>query len=150
MSANTLHIKYVTTLALTNCHDKNKILIVRRPLDDDFPGMWELPAISSDERKDPKTAANHIGSHKLGASLNLGCKLASGHKSRGEYLMHMDLYFTFMLGTPGVSSKMGIHSPGAIYTDWQWASPLSLEQSTKKGSLCCKLLLSVTEYGPLS
>jgi hypothetical protein len=146
-----LVIKYVTALAITHCQDKNKFLIVRRPLDDDdLPGMWGLPAISSAEKDDPKISANQIGFHKLGVSLKLGPKLISGNQTRGTCLIHMDLYFAFMVGTPCISSATGINYPGTIYTDWRWGIPLSLKQSARKGSLCCKLLIDATEYGPLS
>ena len=150
MNINRLDIKYVTALAITNCQDKNKFLIVRRPLtDDDFPGMWGLPAISSPEKEDPKISANRIGFHKLGVSLKLGHKLMSGNQTRGTFSMHMDLYSALMVGNPCISSAACINYPGTIYTDWRWGSPLSLKQSARKGSLCCALLLDATEYRPL-
>ena len=75
--------KISVSLAIHRVGDNSRVLVVRRPDDDDeFPGMWGLPAASCRDGETLEEAAHRVGVDKLGVRLTLTRELASGVQER--------------------------------------------------------------------
>jgi 8-oxo-dGTP diphosphatase len=138
--------KHSVALAIRNRDEPSKVLLVRRPdTDEEFPGMWGLPAASCRLGETAEDAAQRTANQKLGAKLRLGRKLASGKQERADYTIEMSLYEAWLgSNEPELPSNKG-HSTGTtLYTDWRWGHSSELEDSARRGSLCSRLLLDVT------
>ena len=119
------------------------VVLVRRPeQDDEFPGMWGLPAASCLAGETPLQTAQRAGLQKLGAQVEVGAVLASGEQQRSEYTLEMILYRARLAGG---EPRLGAHdgNPGGLtfYTHWRWGRPEELRESAENGSLCSRLLL---------
>ena len=119
------------------------VLLVLRPDDDqDFPGMWGLPAGSLGLGESLEQAAERVGRQKLGVALELGSPLGSGRQERPDYTLKMWLYPAVLAGgLPALPPKDGSASGVTFYLDWRWGSPEELADSASLGSLCSQLLL---------
>ena len=119
-----------------------KVLLVLRPDgDQDFPGMWGLPAGSLVPGETLEQAAERVGRQKLGAALVLGSALGSGRQERPEYTLEMWLFPAVLIGglpaLPHPLSGSGV----TFYVDWRWGRPEELSGAASSGSLCSQLLL---------
>lgn len=135
-------VKQSVALAVRYKGEPDKVLLVRRPDDDDeFAGMWGLPAASCAPGESLEMAAQRIGSQKLGASLTLGNVIGSGSQERPAYVIEMTLYEALIesseLQLPASSGDEGM----TIYTSWRWGEPSDVSASARGGSLCSQLLL---------
>ena len=141
-------VKRSVALAVFGGNGGSKVILVRRPIDDDdFPGMWGLPAASCRDAETPEQAAQRVGMHKLGVPLALGDVLAQGQQQRPSYLLKMTLFQAQLDGQePRLPSEQADHGhPEAggstLYTGWRWGEPRELQDSAREGSLCSRLLL---------
>ena len=140
-------VKHAVALVLSNRGDLNQILMVLRPDDDDeFPGMWGLPAASLKPGETLEDAVRRIGTQKLGVDLNLGPQLGFGTQDRPGYILEMILLRAIPeRHSPGISvekptpnlTNLGI----TVYSDWRWGHSKELEFGALSGSLCSQLLL---------
>ena len=142
-------VKRSVALAVVSGDDPSKILLVQRPEDDqEFPGMWGLPAASLGPGETPERAANRIGSQKLATEVRLGPKVACGRQQRSRYTLEISLYQARIDRSP--TTLPAGHSGGprvTLYTGWRWGAPRDLTGSALRGSLCSQLLLDWIE-GP--
>ena len=141
-------VKRSVALAVFGGNGGSKVILVRRPIDDDdFPGMWGLPAASCRDAETPEQAAQRVGMHKLGVPLALGDVLAQGQQQRPSYLLKMTLFQAQVDGQePRLPAEQADHGhPEAggstLYTGWRWGEPRELQDSAREGSLCSRLLL---------
>lgn len=119
-------------------------LLVRRPEDDpDLPGVWGLPAGSHAEGEMDEALVRRIGREKLGVETEgLGC-LSEGHVDRPGYRLEMRLHAArIVAGEPCVPQAV----PGVTqYSEWDWKPPAELRRGADRGSLCCRLALSLLD-----
>ena len=140
-------VKRSVDLAMTNQGDLSQVLLVLRPDDDDeFPGMWGLPAASMKPREKLEDVVRRIGTQKLGVDLNLGPQLGFGTQERPEYVLEMTLLRAIPeRHTGGISvdslAPKDVNLDVTLYADWRWGDPMELEAAASDGSLCIKLLL---------
>ena len=136
-------IRKSVALVLVKEDDPSKVLLVRRPQDDEeFPGMWGLPATLLRNGETCEEVARRIGVEKLGVEVRVGGLISSGKQERCGYILEMDLYDARLDGSV-VSLPV---SPTAgrdvtLYTSWRWGDPAELNDSARQGSLCSQLLL---------
>ena len=119
------------------------VILVRRPeQDEDFPGMWGLPAASCLLGETPEEAAERAGLQKLGAPIEALEPLVSGEQQRPGYTLKMTLYGARLAGPePSLEGQRNDPSGLTFYTEWRWGWPGELRESAQLGSLCCRLLL---------
>lgn len=140
-------VKRSVALALTNRGDLSQVLLVLRPEDDEeFPGMWGLPAGSMRPGEILEHVVRRIGTQKLGVDLNLGPQLGFGTQDRPAYTLEMTLLRAIPeRHTSGISVDAPTPKEGdsglTLYADWRWGNPMELEPAAKGGSLCSELLL---------
>lgn len=119
-------------------------LLVRRPEDDpDLPGVWGLPAGSHAEGEMDEALVRRIGREKLGVETeDLGC-LSEGHVDRPGYRLEMRLHAArIVAGEPCVpQAVLGVTQ----YSEWDWKPPAELRRGADRGSLCCRLALSLLD-----
>ena len=136
-------IRKSVALVLVMEDDPLKVLLVRRPEDDEeFPGMWGLPATSLRNGETCEEVARRIGVQKLGAEVRVGGRVNSGEQDRNDYIMTMCLYSADLDGS--VVALPGAPAAGrdvTLYTGWRWGKPTELTDSARRGSLCSQLLL---------
>ena len=135
-------VKQSVALVIWSRDDPSKVLLVQRPEDDDeFAGMWGLPAASCRSDETAEKAALRIGMQKLGTHLTLGAVIGSGSQNRPSYTIEMTLYKASIeaseLQLPSQSGDEGV----TIYTSWRWGAPSDSSSSARNGSLCSQLLL---------
>ena len=86
-------VKRSVALAVTQGRDLSRVLLVQRPEDDEeFPGIWGLPAGTCGPGESLRAAARKIGNLKLGGGLKLGQRLGFGKQDRNGYALEMTLY----------------------------------------------------------
>jgi 8-oxo-dGTP diphosphatase len=135
-------LKHSVALAIRDRNHSSRVLLVRRPeSDDEFPGMWGLPAASCQLGETLDVAARRIGLQKLGAEIELGRALGCGTQERAAYTIQMTLYEAWLEDSephlPAPSEEGGV----TIYTGWRWGEPSEIRESAKHGSLCSQLML---------
>lgn len=109
--------------------NEGKILATYRPEDDDeFSGIWGLPAGTCRGPEGPEDVVRRIGREKLGVVLRPVRLLISGDQDRPDYKLEMGLWEASMDGEP-------------THPKWMWAGLESLAPGAAKGSLCCTLAL---------
>lgn len=121
------------------------MLTVLRPDDDeDLPGIWGLPATSIKLDESDVTAANRLGSRKLGAELTIGALLAEGTHEKLTNRLAMRLYEASLgVASPVLPASKNHDDGTTYYTEWKWAPRDSLSEGARMGSLCCKLALQI-------
>lgn len=136
-------IKRSVALLITNQGDLSRVLLVLRPdNDDEFPGMWGLPAASLKPGETLQATVRRIGVQKLGVDLVLGPELGYGSQERTDYVLEMVLIRAMPeLHTGEFSVKKGTGEGETQYDDWRWGNPQELEAGAQNGSLCSELLL---------
>lgn len=124
-----------------------EVLLVQRPEDDEeFAGMWGLPAASCIGEETPEQAARRVGRDKLGIDV-APSETLSGRQERDAYVLNMTLYSCRLTGqSPRIPSVE--RSAVTMYTAWRWGRPEDLGQSAEAGSLCSRLLLETIESSP--
>ncbi len=133
-------------LALVKEDDPSRVLLVRRPEDDeDFPGTWGLPAASLRRGETFEDGAKRIGFEKLGVGVRVGGPINSGRQDRRGYTLMMRLYGGSLEEPPKDPPVAAAAGPGVtLYAGWRWGDPVELIASARRGSLCSQLLLERT------
>mgnify|MGYP001462783442 FL=1 len=136
-------VKHSIALAVTEVGQPDRVILVCRPLhDEDFPGMWGLPAASCKNRENLHMAAARVGIQKLGVALEVGPVLATGTQQRPGYNLEMTLFEAQLTGSRPALPQVDESGEGpTLYTDWRWGEAEDLGDSAEKGSLCSQLLL---------
>jgi len=107
----------------------DRILSTRRSeLDDEFPGIWGLPAGTRRGVETVHDVIKRIGIEKLGVTLVPIRKINSGVQERANYRLEMELWEASMEGEP-------------VYPEWQWADLTIFRSGSAAGSLCCELAI---------
>ena len=140
MAERVKEVKYAIFYVIRNKDDSSKILIVKRPKDDnDLPNMWGIPAGSVKEEETYEEAIVRNGKNKLGVELKVIKLIERGNLDRGSYILHGEEYEAEIVsGTPNVPQE---NNEGTQYQDWKWGTYKDLIEASKKGSLCCNLYL---------
>jgi ADP-ribose pyrophosphatase YjhB (NUDIX family) len=138
-----MHTVQAIAVVIANPLDASLVLTVLRPDDDeDLPGVWGLPATSIKHDESDSTAANRLGTRKLGTTLTLGTLLAEGTQERSTHHLAMRLYAASLGATSPLLPASDNHDDGTTYyTEWKWAARDSLREGARMGSLCCQLAL---------
>ena len=136
-------IKQSVALAVGQRNAPSSVLLVRRPDDDEeFPGMWGLPAASCRPGEAIQEAAQRIGVQKLGGGVKLGPRLGLGRQDRAGYTLAMSLYAaTLDRACPNLAPAQGRGREVTLYAAWRWGDPRELADSARQGSLCSRLLI---------
>jgi len=136
-------VKKSIALAVTASGQNGRVILVRRPEDDEeFPGMWGLPAASCQTGETWSLPDARIGTQKLGAAAEVGTILATGTQRRAGYTLETTLFEARLSGgrpTLPLGDEAG--SEHALYTDWRWGEAEELRASADNGSLCSRLIL---------
>ena len=137
--------KRSVALAIRPQYDGSRVLLVRRPDDDDeFPGAWGLPAATCIGPETLEEAAQRIGQGKLGVEVRLGEVIGFGVQDRDDYVIEMHLFEARLHGTAPTLVVEPRGSGLTHYTSWRWGEPSDLVESAGMGSLCGRLLLEAT------
>jgi 8-oxo-dGTP diphosphatase len=94
--------------------------------DDEFPGVWGLPAGSYRSGESLEQLVTRIGKEKLGVTLIPVRQIAAGRQRRERYVLEMELWEAELSGV--------LRHPA-----FQWATTNILEPGVAQGSLCCRL-----------
>ena len=134
--------KQSVSIAVFDPSDRNRILIVQRPHDDeDLPNVWGLPASSLRPGESFERAVVRTGREKLGVELSLVRELNRGATSRKGYTLEMRLYEAVIShGEPLVPQP---YEGVTQYQGWMWDTAERLRAGAEAGSLCCGLMLGV-------
>ena len=137
------HVKRSVSL-LIHSRDRDKILLVQRPSDDeDLPDVWGLAASSLKEDETEVDAVLRTGLEKLSVSLSDITPLNAGRVERPNYILEMRLYKSQIdNGEINVGEAV---SGQTNYQSWQWGNPELLIEAARKGSLCSILCLKYLE-----
>ncbi len=134
--------KRSVALAIRPQHDGSRVLLVRRPDDDDeFPGAWGLPAATCIGPETLEEAVLRIGQRKLGVEVRLGKVIGFGAQDRDDYVIEMHLFEAWLHGGAPALAIAPKGSGLTHYTSWRWGEPSDLVESAGVGSLCSRLLL---------
>ena len=130
------------SVAIFDPSDRNRILIVQRPQDDeDLPNVWGLPASSLRPGESFEDAVVRTGREKLGVELMVVRELNRGVTSRNDYTLEMRLYEAVIShGEPRVPQP---HEAVTQYQRWMWDAAERLREGAEAGSLCCGLMLGM-------
>jgi 8-oxo-dGTP pyrophosphatase MutT (NUDIX family) len=142
-SETDLPVKRSVALVIRDHAAPTRILIVRRPPeDDDLPGAWGLPAGSLHADESWAHAVVRSAEEKLGVRVAPGALLNEGRTARPGYMLHMRLYAAeLVFGEPSVEQPdRGV----TRYVEWTWGEPPDLVPAAARGSLCSRLLLEGT------
>lgn len=120
--------------------DHSKILIVKRPSDDDkLPNIWGLPAASLKASESWEDCVIRAGHEKLGVKLKIIKLLNEGKIERDNYTLHMKEYEVQIIsGEPKVPQPIKNITQ---YQEYKFGKPTDLEEAAQKGSLCSQLFL---------
>ncbi|HET9984100.1 MAG TPA: NUDIX domain-containing protein [Longimicrobiales bacterium] len=133
-------VKRSVSFAIFDPQDRRRVLVVRRPPDDEeLPDLWGLPAGSLRPGESWEEAVRRAGREKLGVELEVGPELNRGSTRRAAYTLEMRLFEArIVAGAPAVPQR----TPGVTqYRDWTWGDAAALEPAAARGSLCCRLFL---------
>lgn len=118
---------------------RKEILVVKRPEDDELPGIWDLPATTMQEQESMEEAVVRGGREKLDVELKPVRLLNTGTQDRKEYFLILsNVEAEIVSGSPDVKNAK---TTSTKYTDWKWSSSEILKDGAEKGSLCCQLFL---------
>ena len=141
--------KHSVALAVRRGSPDTDVLLVLRPEhDDEFPGMWGLPAASCRDGESEMEAARRIGTQKLGAPVEIRNTLGTGSQVRQSYVIEMTLLEAVLTGPlSGPSPTVGGVDQGrreTLYAAFRWGPASDLTVSAAGGSLCSRLLLTAS------
>ncbi len=130
------------SVAIWEPGERGRLFLVRRPEspDEEFPGLWGLPAATLRPGETPQEAIARLGRHKLGIALRPGELLARGEQLRSDTVLTMLLYAAIAEEWPPRLPAEGEEGV-TRYTEWRWGEPRLLLPTALMGSLCCRLLL---------
>lgn len=135
-------VKHSVALVIRHPTAPQRILLVRRPLDDeDLPGAWGLPAASLRANESWTDAVERSANDKLGVRVAPGALLNEGRTPRPGYELYMRLYAAQLL-----KGEPDLHQPErgvTRYIDWRWGEAAELVPAAQRGSLCSRLYLEV-------
>ncbi|MDT7944543.1 MAG: NUDIX domain-containing protein [Dehalococcoidia bacterium] len=119
-----------------------KVFLVRRPEgpEEEFPGLWGLPAATLRPEETPPQGVERLGREKLGLGLVVGELLARGQQLRGDHVLTMFLFAAHPTSWPPSLTREG-RAGITLYTEWTWGEPRLLIPAARMGSLCSRLLL---------
>jgi 8-oxo-dGTP pyrophosphatase MutT (NUDIX family) len=122
--------------------NRTKVLLVRRPLDDDnFPGYWGLPAASK-EKSDQnwEEVAKRAGRIKLGVKVEVVKYLGEDIINRGNFILRLrDYEVKIVKGKPKVPQ---LFKGVTQYTEVKYTSNIrSMIKAAQKGALCSRIFL---------
>ena len=135
-------IKFAIAVALYNPRNKEEVLAVKRPDNDDsLPGVWGLPAVVAKEGELPEDAVIRLGIEKLSTEIKPVSYLGIQYADRVGYeLILMDIKADLKGNEPSV---LNAQTTGTKYVDQQWTSDYSIfKEAATKGSLCSRILLT--------
>ncbi|MGQ4807032.1 hypothetical protein NKDENANG_00370 [Candidatus Entotheonellaceae bacterium PAL068K] len=143
--ANAKAPKRSVALAICSAADASKILLVRRPDDDDeFPGLWGLPAASCREDETRGRTVRRLGTEKLGTGLKRLRHVRVGTQKRDAYSIEMTLFEALLdQEEPQLQTRSDSGANITLYSDWRWGEPHNLVEAAQQGSLCSQLLLAL-------
>lgn len=133
-------VKRSVSVAIFDPADRRRVLVVRRPPDDEeLPDLWGLPAASLRPGESWEDAVRRAGREKLGVELEVREELNRGSTARAGYTLEMRLLEARIVsGSPAVPQP----APGVTqYRAWAWGEAAALEPAATRGSLCCRLFL---------
>ena len=131
-------IKQSVAVAIFDPSDRNRLLCVQRPDDDqDLPNVWGLPASSLLSGESFEDAVLRTGREKLGVFLAIVRELTRGSQERDDYKLEMRLFEAMIdRGEPVVPQPVnGVTQ----YQDWAFDTAERLSAGAEVGSLCCGL-----------
>ena len=134
-------IKFAVSLVIYNPKNKNEILAVLRPTNDDsLPNIWGLPSTSVKDGELPEEAAKRVGKEKLATEIELVSRVGIKHSEREHYeLILMDVEVKIIGKDPSVKDAV---TTGTKYVDQKWTSDLSIFlPGAKLGGICSRILL---------
>jgi len=139
-------IKYAVFYAIINEKDKDKIIAIKRPEDDeDLPNIWGLPAGSVRGGESFEQACLRQAKNKLGIDIKILKFIGRGNIDRGDYILHGEEYLVkFISGDINLNQK---DVEGTKYVDWKWALPEDFREASSKGSLCSSIYLDSLGIG---
>ncbi len=135
-------VRYAVSFILKN--DKEEILVVKRPDDDELGGVWGLPATTLNEGELPEHGIRRGGKEKLGCEIEPTKFIGATTMERSDYTIHMmDFEADITKGAPDVSKA----TKGTKYDDQKWTSELDiLVPACLKGSACVRIFLYKTGF----
>ena len=138
--------KRSVALAVVKRDQPVQVLLVQRPEDDEeFPGLWGLPAASLHSTETYEEALQRIGVQKLGVEVRIGDRIGFGRKEVGGFVLSMCLYSASLDRVlPTLPLTNGQCQGVTLYTSWRWGEPPKLEDAARRGSLCSRLLLDAS------
>ena len=121
--------------------DRSKILIVKRPIDDNIlPGVWGLPAGSLKDNETFEKAVIRSGLEKLGVELKVKKYIGENNIERDSFISHMEEYEAEIIkGEPNVPQLI---QGMTQYEEWKWGKSSDLKEAASKGSLCSQIYLN--------
>lgn len=124
-----------------------RVLAVLRPNrpDDEFPGLWGLPAVTLGPGEDPPSAAVRCGRQKLGLEVAPMAVLGEKDGERAGGRLVLTLVEARALRWPPRLPIPSSDSTVTLYEAWAWKRPEELRRTAEAGSLCCQLLLECVE-----
>jgi 8-oxo-dGTP pyrophosphatase MutT (NUDIX family) len=131
------------SIALVIPGASGRLLLVLRPADDDtLPGLWGLPAVTTQPGEGEDDAVRRAGAQKLGVEVVPGALIGEAESDTEAAAIRMrDREATIAAGIPKVPQR----HPGTQYVDWRWGDPADLRPAARDGSLCCQILLRARE-----
>lgn len=124
-----------------------RVLAVLRPHrpDDEFPGLWGLPAVTLLPGEDAPSAAVRCGRQKLGLEVAPLAVLGEKEGERPEGRLVLTLVEARPLRWPPRLPDPTSDTSVTLYEAWEWKRPEELRITAEAGSLCCQLLLECME-----
>ncbi len=135
-------IRYAVAAALRR--DDGLTFAVKRPDEpgEELPGVWGLPAVTLQEGETPAQGVRRLGAEKLGIELTPLRPLAEGEQQRDDYVLHMTVYEASPGGEPALPPRTA-EATSTLYVDADWLPVEAFREAVDKGSLCCKLFLTL-------
>ncbi len=135
-------VKYAVSFILRN--NKEEILVVKRPEDDELGGVWGLPATTLDDGELPEHGVKRGGMEKLSCGIEPVKFIGATSMDRKDYTIHMmDFEARIVKGAPDVSKA----TRGTKYVDQKWTSDFDvLIPACMKGSAYARIFLYKTGF----
>ena len=136
--------KFSIAIALKNA--AGETLGVKRPSNDDsLPGVWGLPAVTTNKGELPEAAAVRVGKEKLNCTIRSIKTLGIKTKDKGHYLLTL-LEFEVEL-TGGEPDVLQAKTNATKYVEQRWTSdPTLFVEAAQKGSLCSQIFLDSQSF----
>lgn len=139
--------KFAVAVVLHNPENEKEILIVLRPPDDEnLPNVWGLPATTAAEGEMPEDLVRRIGKEKLTTTIEPTQRVGIKSQDKGTYeLVLMDVEARLVGGEPSVVDAL---TAGTKYVEQKWVTDYSvLIPGAKEGSVCDRIFLESQGIG---